>query len=63
MVLRGLKWKTVLVFLHDVLVLGRDFEDHIKNLREVLDRFREYHLKRKPKKYVLFQEKANFWGK
>ena len=35
LVLRGLTWKTVLAFLDDVLVLGQDFEDHLKNLREV----------------------------
>ena len=63
LVLRGLTWKTVLAFLDDVLVLGHDFEDHLKNLREVLERFREYNLKLKPQKCVLFREKANILGK
>ena len=30
LVLRGLTWKTTLAFLDDVLVLGHDFEDHLK---------------------------------
>ena len=63
LVLRGLTWKTVLAFLDDVLVLGQDFEDHLKNLREVLELFRGYIPKLKPKKCVLFREKAKFWGK
>ena len=63
LVLRGLTWKTVLAFLDDVLVLGHDFEDHLKNLREVLERFREYNLKLKSQKCVLFREKANILGK
>ena len=63
LVLRGLTWKTVLAFLDDVLVLGKDFQDHLNNLREVLDRFREYNLKLKPQKCVLFRTKAKFLGK
>lgn len=63
LVLRGLTWKTVLAFLSDVLVLGKDFQDHLNNLQEVLDRFTEYNLKLKPKKCVLFRTKAQFWGK
>jgi hypothetical protein len=41
-VLRGLNWKVVLAFLDDILVLGKDFEGHLANLRAVLVRFREY---------------------
>jgi hypothetical protein len=47
-VLRGLNWKVVLAFLDDILVLGRDFEGHLANLRAILVRFREYGLKLKP---------------
>ena len=56
MVMSGLSWKIVLPSLDDVLLLGKDFENHIRNLREILDRFREYKLKRKPKKCILFQD-------
>ena len=45
LVLRGLHWKTVLAFLDDILVLGRDFLEHLGNIRDVLDRFRSYGLK------------------
>ena len=48
LVLRGLNWKVVLAFLDDILVLGRDFEGHLANLRAVLVRFRKYGLKLKP---------------
>jgi hypothetical protein len=30
LVLRGLLWKSVLAFLDDVMVLGKDFKDHLK---------------------------------
>jgi hypothetical protein len=58
LVLRGLNWKVVLAFLDNILVLGKDFEGHLVNLRAVLVRFREYGLKLKPKKCELFQKEV-----
>ena len=34
-VLAGLQWQTCLVYLDDVIVYGRDFDEHLKRLREV----------------------------
>ena len=48
--LRGLTWNIVLAFLDEVLVLGKDFEDPMANLRSVFVRFWEFELKFKPKK-------------
>ena len=63
LVLRGLNWKVVVAFLDDILVLGKDFEGHLANLRAVLVRFREYGLKLKPKKCELFQKEVEFLGR
>ena len=63
LVLRGLTWKTALAFLDDVMVLGRTFDEHLENLREVLGRFREYNLKLKPRKCTLFKRKVKFLGR
>jgi len=63
LVLRGLNWNIVLAFLDDVLVLGKTFADHIQNLKQVLERFRFYQLKLKPKKCVLFQPRVEFLGR
>lgn len=38
LVLWGLTWSIVLAFLDDALVLRRDFEDHLANLRTVFQR-------------------------
>lgn len=35
LVLRGLHWKTVLAFLDDILVLGKDFKEHLNNITDV----------------------------
>ena len=63
LVLRGLNWKIALAFLDDILVMGKSFEDHLVNLGETLGRFREYGLKLKPKKCVLFQKEVEFLGR
>lgn len=63
LVLRGLTWNHVLVYLDDVVILGKDFDDCIRNLREALLRFRKYSLKLKPKKCQLFQHEVEFLGK
>lgn len=39
LVLRGLIWKDVIAYLDDVNVLGLSFEEHLRNLNEVLERF------------------------
>ena len=46
--MRGLSWKSVIAFLHDVVVLVRDFDSHMVNLSDVLRRT-EYEMKLKPK--------------
>ena len=32
LVLRGLSWESVVSFLDDMVILGRGFEDHMKNV-------------------------------
>ncbi|VDI38341.1 Hypothetical predicted protein [Mytilus galloprovincialis] len=43
--------------------VSKDIASHLANLRAVLQRFREYGLKLKPKKCELFQEKVEFLGR
>lgn len=40
-----------------------DFKDHLKNLAESFDRFRQYVLKLKPRKCILFQSEVEFLGR
>ena len=62
-VLTGFLWETVLAYLDDVIIVGKTFWDHLKNIRKVLMRFRFYNLKLKPKKCILFQEEMKFLGR
>ncbi|KAJ3641514.1 hypothetical protein Zmor_028019 [Zophobas morio] len=62
MVLKGLTWKTCLVYLDDVMIMGKTFDDHLKNLEEVLERMEKARLKLNPKKCSLFQKRVEFLG-
>lgn len=63
LVLRGLHWKKVLAFLDDILVLGKNFQDYLDNIIEVLQRYRSYGLKLKPQKCILFRKEVEFLGR
>ena len=62
MVLAGMQWKNCLVYLDDVIVLGRTFEEHLANLREVFQRFREAGLKLKMAKCRFCAPEVEFLG-
>ena len=61
-VLCGLNWETCLVYIDDIIVFGRTFEESLENLRKVFDRLRQANLKLKPKKCNLFQRKVKYLG-
>ena len=58
----GLQWEICLIYLNDVIVVGRTFEHMIENLSKVLDRIVSAGLKLKPKKCVLFSRKVLYLG-
>ena len=61
-VLRGLHWKTCLIYLDDVIIYSESFEAHIERLAEVFERMRKSGLKISPKKCSLLKEKVSFLG-
>ena len=58
-VLSGLARDKCLIYLDDVLVVGRTFTEHIRNLREVLTRLSRAGLKLKPAKCKLVQQHSS----
>ena len=62
-ILRGLEWGEVLAYLDDIIILGKSFEDSMKNLMTVFERFRSHNLKLKAKKCQFFKRKVIFLGK
>ena len=61
-VLAGLQWSNCLVYLDDIIIPGRTFKEHLKNLSMVFDRLREAGLKLHPKKCAFCQQQVTFLG-
>ena len=62
LVMKGLQWKTLLIYLDDLIIFSDSFDQHIERLDEVLTRLGEAGLKLKPSKCNLFQEEVVFLG-
>lgn len=62
MVLAGLQWTNCLVYLDDVIVVGRTFEEHLQNLQDVFARLGAAVLKLQPKKCHLCSPEVEFLG-
>lgn len=60
LILSGLTWSQCLAYFDDVVVLGKNFQDHFNNLKTVLDRFRQNNLKLKPKNALCSRKKSFF---
>lgn len=52
--LSGIQWKIAVLFLDDIMVFGKNFEEHISNFEKVFDRLDEMNLKVKAKKCSFF---------
>ena len=62
MMLAGLHWETCLVYIDDIIIMGKDFDEHVRNVAHVFQQLREAGLKLKPTTCKLFQEKVTFLG-
>ena len=62
LVLHGLHWKICLIYLDDVIVTGKSFDEHIQNLKEVLSRIEKSGLKVSPNKCCFFTKEVTFVG-
>ena len=60
--LQGLQWVTCLIYIDDVIVFGKDFDQHMQRLEEVLDRIKKAGLKLKASKSYLLQKEVIFLG-
>ena len=61
-VLADLEWRSCFVFLDDILVVSKTFEEHLSRLHEVLTRLRGAGLRLKLKKCNLLRDKVPFLG-
>lgn len=61
-VLRNLTYKICLIYLDDILVYSKTFQDHLGHLRQVFDRLRHANLKLKPSKCKFACPKVKYLG-
>ena len=61
-VLMGLSRSCCMVHLDDVMVIGRNFTEHLENLQEVFGRFYQANLKLKPEKCFLASSEVLYLG-
>lgn len=62
LILTGLQWSSCLVYLDDIIILGKTFSDHLHNIQQVFQRIREAGLKLQPPKCTFFQKKVTYLG-
>jgi len=62
MLLGGLKWKSCLVYLEDIIVFSQSAGEHVEHLREVFTALRGAGVALKAKNCHLFQEEVEFLG-
>lgn len=61
-VLRGLNWKYVLVYVDDILIFLRTFQEHLNHLSQVFDRLHHANLKLHPQKCNFAVNEIKFLG-
>ena len=62
MVLAGVQWSSCLVYIDDVIIIGKTFMEHLGNLREVFNRLRDAALMLQPVKCDFCCAQVDFLG-
>ena len=61
-VMQGLARECCMVYLDDILVMGRTFEEHLENLQKVFSRLRKAKLTLKPRKCLFVRNEVEYLG-
>ena len=55
-----LQWLTCLIYIDDIIVFGKSFDEHMRRVEEVLERLESAGLKLKPQKSQMLQREVVF---
>ena len=61
-ILHGLEWKICLIYIDDIIIFSKSFEEHLSRLSLVFQRLRGANLKLKPSKCHFARNSVNFLG-
>ena len=61
-VLAGLQWTNCLVYIDDIIIMGKSFDDHLHNLQQVLDCLQQAGLKLHADKCQFLKHQVHFLG-
>ena len=61
-VLAGLQWSTCLVYIDDIIIVGKTFDEHLKNLQHIFECLKQAGLKVQPHKCQFLQQEVTFLG-
>ena len=61
-VLSGLSWKIAMVYLDDIICIGKSVSDCLTNMEQIFERLSKAGLKLKPKKCHLLQKSVKYLG-
>ncbi|GFW97567.1 retrovirus-related Pol polyprotein from transposon 412 [Trichonephila clavipes] len=62
-VLGGFSYEVCLFYHDDIIIVGRSFEEYLKNIRRVLQKLKEANLKLSPSKCHLFRREVTYLGR
>lgn len=62
LILADLQWTTCLVYLDDIIVFGKTFQEHLGRLEQVFRKLHQANLKVKPSKCNLFAKQVSYLG-
>ncbi|MES9880687.1 MAG: reverse transcriptase domain-containing protein [Sedimenticola sp.] len=62
LILQGLQWTTAIIYIDDIVVFAKTFDEHVERVSEILERIVKANLKLKPVKTELLQKSVIFLG-
>ena len=61
-VMAGITWKFCIVYIDDIIIYSKTFEEHLQHLQLVFERLRQYKLHAKPVKCKFAKHKVEYLG-
>ena len=62
LLMTGLSWESVLVYLDDLIIFAKDYDEHYRRLEQVLKRLKDANLKLSPKKCHFLKARILYLG-